>query len=80
MNDFEKLIKGQKFQAVKEPPRNIYDAMLETAENIRAIREMVEAERKALVADGYPVDLSYSMASDLWAGMWRGVPGAKGEQ
>lgn len=71
----EEILAALAAEAEKPAPVNTADVLMEFGERVAEIRAFVEGERKKLVADGYPESVSWRMASDLWAALWRG-PGA----
>lgn len=65
----------QKQQLRVDPEPTPYERMIELAEVADGMRDLVEAQRKKLVDAGYPEAVSWRMAADLWAGIWRGGNG-----
>lgn len=58
-------------EAPKPPHKSPAEGLMELGERVAEVRAFVEGERKKLVADGYPESVSWRMAADLWAGIWR---------
>ena len=52
-------------------PATPAESLMEFGERVAEVRAFVEGERRKLVADGYPESVSWRMAADLWAGIWR---------
>lgn len=52
-------------------PKSPAEGLMELGERVDEVRAFVEGERKKLIADGYPESVSWRMAADLWAGIWR---------
>lgn len=52
-------------------PKSPAEGLMELGERVAEVRAFVEGERRKLVADGYPESVSWRMAADLWAGIWR---------
>ena len=52
-------------------PASPAESLMELGERVAEVRAFVEGERRKLVADGYPESVSWRMAADLWAGIWR---------
>ena len=57
-----------------EPP-NLFAMAMALAEAADTIRDTVEAQRRKLVDSGYPESVSWRMAADMWAGVWRNSGG-----
>lgn len=73
MNKFERWLAAQQNEPTPEP--SLAEQLLTVQDNADQIRELVEAQRRKLVADGYPEAVTWRMASDMWAGIWRGGQG-----
>ena len=52
-------------------PPSPAESLMEFGERVAEVRAFVEGERRKLVDDGYPESISWRMAADLWAGIWR---------
>lgn len=76
MNTNEQIFRNA-VSARMNPPQSLTEALIEMGDHADQFREVVEAQRRKLVADGYPESVSWRMAADMWAGIWGSIGGSR---